>query len=137
MYWEISHGLTFKGKKLYPYVYEHLIEDRRIIMIMHILPRILHISLPSKRTVFIFVSKLLRNVLKRMKNQFFDFYFMSYWFCSQLSSVFGSWIFFVRFLVIQLWSILYITFVVHSGPRQKKYSIFYIKGRHPPAPVCF
>ena len=36
--------------------------------------------------------KLLRNVLKRMKNQFFDFHFLSYdRFCSQFSSIGIKW----------------------------------------------
>ena len=76
------------------------------------------------------------NVLKQMKNQFSDFYFLSYWwFCSQSAIVFNQSTkkigasqkmcnllnriyvficFFVRFFVFEIWSILYFTLVMHS-----------------------
>ena len=89
-----------------------------------------NICCPSK--VVIFIWKM-RNMLKRMKNKFSDFYFLSYSrFCSLFSIVFNRpkmsqklrnvlkqifeiFSFFVRILVFKLWSILYFAFVLHSG----------------------
>ena len=47
-----------------------------------------------------------------------------------------KWAFLVRFLVFELWSILYFTFVMYSGPRRVK--IFYmLVGLHRPKPPFF
>ena len=95
---------------------------------------------PLRKSHFHFWSKITRNALKRMRNQFSyfcDFYFLSYdRFCSQFSRFFNNqkWekrmsqkmhnvlkrifeFIFARFLVFEFWSILYFTVVVHSGLR--------------------
>ena len=87
-----------------------------------------------KNSCIHFLSKLLCNVLKIMKNQFSDFQFLrhgrfqiisihskKYIFLSLqmmrniLKLIIESWIFLVRYLVFELWSILYFSFVLHSG----------------------
>ena len=91
----------------------------------------------SKPAVSIFWSKLL---CKQMWNQLSKIYFLScLWFCSQCSSVFNrnkiahlmgcamfckrflySWIFFVRFLVSEMWLILYSTVINRELGSEKK-----------------
>ena len=41
-----------------------------------------------------------------------------------------SWVLFVRFLVFEIWSILYFTFVMHPGLNKKKIRIW--RGKHSP-----
>ena len=85
-------------------------------------------------------------LLEWIEDKFSNFYFMSYgWFCSQFSGVYNTdqkcskiissqkmrnvlklifQFFFVRFLVFDLWSVLYFTSVVHLGVdefRRKKF----------------
>ena len=92
---------------------------------------------PSKRSVPIFLSKLLHNILKRMKHTFSDFcdfyfsknflyFFIRFYRPNMKEKIMSQKMrivlkrvlcfeFFVRFLVSEIWSIFYSTFVVNWG----------------------
>ena len=104
---------------------------------------------PSKRAILIFLSKKLRNVLKRMKNQFshfWDFQFLRFGhsfmlidpfflFSSQkmrnvLKRIFEFPSFFLsRFLGLEVWSILCSTFVQLIGPGRMFYDCSFCNHR--------
>ena len=106
---------------------------------------------PQKESFFIFWYKMRRNVLIRIKNQFSYFYFgdiivQKSKICIHLTkkpkrcAIFwnrflSSWVFFVPCLVFEIWSILYYTFVMHSGLR--RIQIFVILGGFTSPPPLF